>query len=638
MIPPSDDGGFTTLDWVVVAVYLAIVLGIGLHFARRASRGTADFILAGRSLPWWVAGTSIVATTFSSDTPLQVVKLVRQGGIAENWWWWSMAAGHVAGVFLFAPLWRRSRLLTDVGFIGLRYEGRSATALRIVEGLWQGLLVNGVVLASVTIGMATILRVTLGIDPDATVGFGVWQLDLATAVVGGLAIGTVGYSMLSGLYGVAWSDLPQFVIAMVGSVVLAVVVVWEIGGPSTMLERVAASPVAPDHAASMVPDLSGAAAIATVSAYFSINWWSKAPGHGALAQRLLATRDPRQGALALGWFVVAHYILRPWPWILVALASLVLVPTMVDPQTGVVTSSIPDQEVFPWMIRNHLGPGLRGLLVVALLGAFMSTVDTHVNLSSSYLLNDVVGPWRQARRSPSRVEESKQEPNPAEARRLVRQARLLALPVLALVLLVAQGFDDIIKIYKYLGVIAAGTAPVLILRWYWWRITAWTEIAAMLASLIVGNLLVSIGPLAVPVEGPDTLFGPRLLATMLIAAACWIPATRWSRPTSESGLQAFRRSVDPGGPGWARVAARDGGPPPPRLAPRIGWMVVGTVATWLGIMGMGWLVLGSPGSGILALVLAAGLGVASLRAASRLSGGEKGGLAPSSERFVDGRA
>ena len=638
MIPPSDDGGFTTLDWVVVAVYLAIVLGIGLHFARRASRGTADFILAGRSLPWWVAGTSIVATPFSSDTPLQVVKLVRQGGIAENWWWWSMAAGHVAGVFLFAPLWRRSRLLTDVGFIGLRYEGRSATALRIVEGLWQGLLVNGVVLASVTIGMATILRVTLGIDPDATVGFGVWQLDLATAVVGGLAIGTVGYSMLSGLYGVAWSDLPQFVIAMVGSVVLAVVVVWEIGGPSTMLERVAASPVAPDHAASMVPDLSGAAAIATVSAYFSINWWSKAPGHGALAQRLLATRDPRQGALALGWFVVAHYILRPWPWILVALASLVLVPTMVDPQTGVVTSSIPDQEVFPWMIRNHLGPGLRGLLVVALLGAFMSTVDTHVNLSSSYLLNDVVGPWRQARRSPSRVEESKQEPNPAEARRLVRQARLLALPVLALVLLVAQGFDDIIKIYKYLGVIAAGTAPVLILRWYWWRITAWTEIAAMLASLIVGNLLVSIGPLAVPVEGPDTLFGPRLLATMLIAAACWIPATRWSRPTSESGLQAFRRSVDPGGPGWARVAARDGGPPPPRLAPRIGWMVVGTVATWLGIMGMGWLVLGSPGSGILALVLAAGLGVASLRAASRLSGGEKGGLAPSSERFVDGRA
>lgn len=637
MIPPPDDGGFTTLDWMVVGIYLAVVLGIGLHFARRASRGTADFILAGRSLPWWVAGTSIVATTFSSDTPLQVVKLVRQGGIAENWWWWSMAAGHVAGVFLFAPLWRRSRLLTDVGFIGLRYEGRSATTLRIVEGLWQGLLVNGVVLASVTIGMATILRVTLGIDPEATVGIGVWQMDLATAVVGGLAIGTVGYSMLSGLYGVAWSDLPQFVIAMVGSVVLAVVVVWEIGGPSAMLERVAASPLAPDHAASMVPDLSGAAAIATVSAYFSINWWSKAPGHGALAQRLLATRDPRQGALALGWFVVAHYILRPWPWILVALASLVLVPTMVDPQTGVVTSSISDQEVFPWMIRNHLGPGLRGLLVVALLGAFMSTVDTHINLSSSYLLNDVVGPWRQARRGLSRVEETKNEPSPAEARRLVRQARLLALPVLALVLLVAQGFDDIIKIYKYLGVIAAGTAPVLILRWYWWRITAWTEIAAMLASLIVGNLLVSVGPLSVPVDGPDMLFGPRLLATMLIAAACWIPATRWSRPTSESGLRAFRRSVDPGGPGWARVAAQDGGPPPPRLAPRIAWMVVGTVATWLGIMGMGWLVLGSPGSGILTLAVASGLGVASLRAASRLSGVENGGLEPSSERFVDGR-
>lgn len=638
MNPPSDESGFATLDWVVVGIYLAIVLGIGLHFARRASRGTTDFILAGRSLPWWVAGTSIVATTFSSDTPLQVVKLVRQGGIAANWWWWSMAAGHVAGVFLFAPLWRRSRLLTDVGFIGLRYEGRGAFALRIVEGLWQGLLVNGVILASVTIGMATILRVTLGIDPEATVGFGAWRLDVATAVVGGLAIATVGYSMLSGLYGVAWSDLPQFVIAMVGSVVLAVVVVWEVGGPVTMLERIAASPLAPDGAASMVPDLSGAAAIATVSAYFSINWWSKAPGHGALAQRLLATRDPRQGALALGWFVVAHYILRPWPWILVALASLVLVPTVVDPQTGSITASISDQEVFPWMIRNHLGPGLRGLLVVALLGAFMSTVDTHVNLSSAYLLNDVVGPWRGARTTLSARDETRDEPSPAEARRRVRQARLLALPVLALVLLVAQGFDDIIKIYKYLGVIAAGTAPVLILRWYWWRITAWTEIAAMSASLVAGNLLVSVGPLAVPEDGPDTLFGPRLLATMLIAAACWIPATRWSRPTSDSRLRAFRRAVDPGGPGWARVARQDGGPAPPRIAPRIGWMVVGTVATWLGIMGMGWMVLGSPGWGVLILGLAAGLGFASLRAAARLSQGSTGAPETPPKGIGDGGA
>ena len=209
-------------DWVVIAGYLGLVLAIGIFFARRGSSSTGGYFLAGRSLPWWVAGTSIVATTFSSDTPLQVVSLVRQGGIGENWWWWSMAAGHAAGVFLFAPLWRRSALLTDVEFITTRYEGRSARLLRIVEGLWQGLLVNGVVLASVTIGMATIVRVMLGIPADAVIEIGGFRLDAATGLVAALAIATLCYSMLSGLYGVAWSDLPQFILAMVGSVVLAI--------------------------------------------------------------------------------------------------------------------------------------------------------------------------------------------------------------------------------------------------------------------------------------------------------------------------------------------------------------------------------------------------------------------------------
>ena len=252
----------TTIDWVVIASYLALVLGIGIYFARRGSRSTEGYFLAGRSLPWWVAGTSIVATTFSSDTPLQVVTLVRQGGIGENWWWWSMAAGHVAGVFLFAPLWRRSSLLTDVEFITARYEGLSARWLRIFEGLWQGLLVNGVVLASVTVGMATIARIMLGIPEDAVVTLGPIEVDSATALVAVLAICTLGYSLLSGLYGVAWSDVPQFILAMVGSVILAVVVLIDLGGPAAMLAKVDAVAWAPKNASSLAPNTGDAAAMA----------------------------------------------------------------------------------------------------------------------------------------------------------------------------------------------------------------------------------------------------------------------------------------------------------------------------------------------------------------------------------------
>ena len=608
----------TTIDWVVIAGYLALVFGIGIYFARRGSRSTEGYFLAGRSLPWWVAGTSIVATTFSSDTPLQVVTLVRQGGIGENWWWWSMAAGHVAGVFLFAPLWRRSALLTDVEFITSRYEGLSARLLRIFEGLWQGLLVNGVVLASVTVGMATIARIMLGIPEDAVVTLGPIEMDTATALVAALAVGTLGYSLLSGLYGVAWSDVPQFALAMLGSVILAVVVLIDLGGPAAMLAKVDAAAWAPKNASSLAPSTGDAAAMATAIAFFTLNWWAKAPGHGALAQRLLATRSPRDGALALAWFTVAHYVLRPWPWIIVALASLAVIPESFDEQLGIWVPAVADKDAFPWMIRSHLGAGARGLLVVSMLGAFMSTVDTHVNLSSAYLLNDVLRPaGRLLRRRPEPAAGAEAGGGPAE----VWKGRLLALPVFALVLLIAGGFDDIVALYKYLGVIAAGTAPVLILRWYWWRTTAWTEIAAMSTSLIAGNLLVRFGPLASPESGLDSQFGPRLIAVILISALVWIPATWLSQPASQERLRAFRRAIRPAGPGWRRIALEAGESPPAAIAPLLGWAILGTSAIWSAILGTGWLVLGSPLEGLAMLALAALLGVPTIRAASRVAEG-----------------
>ncbi len=339
------------------------------------------------------------------------------------------------------------------------------------------------------------------------------------------------------------------------------------------------------------------------------------PGHGALAQRLLATRSPRDGALALAWFTIAHYVLRPWPWIIVALASIVLVPATFDPVEGTWVASMPDKDAFPWMIRNHLGAGFRGLLVVAMLGAFMSTVDTHVNLSSAYLLNDVLRP---ARRLFRREAEPPSGSGDAGGAGEVWKARALAIPVLVLVLLVASGFDDIIKLYKYLGVIAAGTAPVLILRWYWWRTTAWSEIAAMGASLVAGNLLVRYGPLAVPSEGADDLFGPRLVAVTILSAAVWIPATMLSRPAGDERLIRFLATVQPGGPGW-RAFARRVGEPDPRgiLAPML-WAAVGTCGIWMAIVGIGWLLLGRPADGLLMVLGAAVLGVPTIRAAARL--------------------
>ena len=609
----AEGSSLVALDWVVIGGYLALVLGIALYFARRGSKSTGGYFLAGRSLPWWIAGTSIVATTFSSDTPIQVVKLVRNGGIGENWWWWAMAAGHAAGIFLFAPLWRRSGLLTDVELVTTRYEGMAARLLRIFDGLWQGLLVNGVVLASVTIAMAVIAGTLLGVPSDATMSLAGFEMSTTMVITIVLAVLTVGYSMLSGLYGVAWSDLPQFIVAMAGSIILAAVVVSDLGGPTEMLAKIDAQPWSEGKAGEIAPTGGTPLAIITVISWFTLNWWSRAPGHGALAQRLLAAKSPRDGALAMAWFTCAHYVLRPWPWILVAMASLAVIPQTLGPD-GVWVSAVDDQAVFPWMIKEYMGPGLRGLLAVSLLAAFMSTIDTHINLSSAYLLNDVIRPtWRLCRGKP-------ELPPGAEAeggKREVLYGRLLTLPVLCLVIVVAAGMDDIITLYKYLGVIMAGTAPIMILRWYWWRLTAWSEIAAMATSLVVGNLLAVWGPFVPPSDGPDINFGVRLLLVTGISACSWVVATLLSRPVSKSHLENFYRRVRPAGPGWGPIS-RSLGIVPDRILPLIGWSAVATTAIWGGIVGVGWLVLGQPGWGIGLLACSLALAIPATRRAGRV--------------------
>ena len=556
--PPST--GLATLDWLVIAAYLAGTLGIALFFRRRAGRSGTEFFLAGRSLPWWVAGTSIVATTFSSDTPLQVVRMVRDGGIGENWWWWSMAAGHAASIFLFASLWRRSRMVTDVGLIEFRYDGKAARVLRVFDGAHQGLLVGSCVVAGVSIGLGKILATMLSIAPDAT---WTWLADttglevpITTAIVLGLAALTFVYSILGGLHGVAWSDLVQFVVAMVGAVAVAWAVVDHFGGLAPMLEQASTHVPTGARHFGLLPDASFSNAMAfTVASWFFLAWWARAPGHGATAQRILATRGERDGVLAMLWFAIAHYALRPWPWIVVAIGSLAILPP----------GSIDAEAAYPAMIDRFCGVGVKGLLVAAMIAAFMSTLDTHLNLSASYLMNDVIGPLRR-RRTP-RHEAPAVDPIEADAeaashgdaraaRRDVLVGRALMLPIVAIVLLIASGFDDILAIYKFLAVMMSGSAAVLVLRWYWWRVNAWSEIAAMAASLLIGWHVSTLESIAIVKGEPDEHFGTRLAITMAFATATWLVVTFMTAPTRPETLERFWSRVRPPGPGWSRVAAR----------------------------------------------------------------------------------
>jgi len=546
--------GLVLGDWLVIAAYLGATLWISLFFRRRAALSGTEFFLAGRSLPWWVAGTSMVATTFSSDTPLQVTRMVRGGGVGENWWWWSLAAGHAAGIFLFASMWRRSRMVTDVGLIEFRYDGRSARVLRVVEGAYEGLLVGSCVIAGISIGLGKVLAVMLGLAPGAawTIPLGAASIDLpiTTTIVVAVALFTVLTSLLGGLHGVAWSDVVQFAIAMLGAGWLAFAVAGSFGGLGPMIDAASVHVRDPERAFGVLPDSSFSGAMQfTIATWFFVAWWARAPGHGAVAQRILAARDERQGVLALLWFAVAQYAIRPWPWILVAIGSLAVLPP----------GTIDAEAAYPTMIDRFCGPGLKGLLVAAMLAAFMSTLDTHLNLSGAYLINDVIGPMRRRGNSGGLPAEERLDADAREpqlARRDVRLGRLLMLPVVLGVLVIASGFDDILAIYKFLAVVMSGSAVVLILRWYWWRVNAWSEVAAIVGSLAIGWHVTSLDSIAIVPGRPDEHFGTRLALTLGFSTALALAVTWLTSPTSPEVLDRFYRRVRPSGPGWRAVAAR----------------------------------------------------------------------------------
>ncbi|HYT73958.1 MAG TPA: sodium:solute symporter family protein, partial [Vicinamibacterales bacterium] len=522
----------TVFDWSIIAGYFLFNLGIGVYYARRAGRSTQEFFLSGRDVPWWLAGTSMVATTFAADTPLVVTGLVASYGIAGNWLWWSMAMSGIMTVFLYARLWRRAGVMTDVEFAELRYSGRPAAVLRGFRALYLGIPINCIVLGWVNLAMLKILMATLGLDRGG-----------ALLVLLGILAFTAFYTTISGLWGVLVTDLFQFVLKMAMVILLAVLAVRAVGGIDALQMKIAALDAArgagsrlsffPQRGSAWMPAI-------TFFVYLAVNWWAswypgaEPGGGGYVAQRIFSAKDERQGVLATLWFNVAHYALRPWPWILTALATIVLYPNLVDKESGYIKALV-DPAVFP--------PALRGFMLAAFAAAYMSTIGTQLNWGASYIIND----WyrRFVKRDGSE-------------RHYIVASQLCTVGLTAISIFVTLHLETIGGAWKLLLVTGAGTGTVLLLRWYWWRINAWSEVSAMIVAAAVSLTLQTRWHWN---SDDPQQFAWLMLVTVGITTIAWLIVTFATAPEPVDTLVSFYRKVRPAGPGWHPIAAVAGVPP-----------------------------------------------------------------------------
>ena len=581
------------LDWIVVALYGLLVLAIGLRYARRAGTGAGEFFLSGRKLPWWLLGTSMVATTFSTDTPNLVADFVRDGGVAQNWSWWAFLITGMCTVFFYAKLWRRSGALTDIEFYELRYSGRPAAFLRGFRALYLGVFYNVMIIATVTLAATKIGGVLLGLDPLTTV-----------LIAGSVAM---VYSATSGLWGVVATDLVLFVVAMAGSVAAA----WfalqqpEVGGLAGLLANPAVQP-----AMSFLPDFSDwSVALGVFVVPIAVQWWSawypgaEPGGGGYVAQRMLAAKNERESMKATLWFNIAHYGLRPWPWIVVALCSMVVYPELADIQArfpNLDPSLVGNDLAYPAMLV-FLPAGLLGLVVASLAAAYMSTVSTQLNWGSSYVVNDFY----------------RRFVNPdASDRRLVAAGRLSTVGLMILGAFVALQLDTAGQGFQILLQIGAGTGLVFLLRWFWYRVNVWSELAGMTLSFLMALYFAFVhGRL-----GLDPLTGwQQLIAGVAVTTLGWLAVTLVTPPADAPTLQRFYDKIQPLGRGWCRVvdtsAARtdDGSV----TAAFLGWFL-GCVLVYGALFGTGYALYGRPLPATLALAISAGAGAWLFRLLPRL--------------------
>ena len=562
----------TLADWLVVALYFLFNLAIGLYYKSRAGKNVTEFFLSGRNVPWWLAGTSMVATTFAADTPLAVTGMVAVGGIAGNWLWWNFVASGMMTVFFYARLWRRSGVMTDIEFSEIRYSGKPAAFLRGFRALYLGVPINCIILGWVNLAMVKILGLVLGVDKFQ-----------ALLIVLGLITLTSFISTLSGLWGVLVTDLFQFVIKMSMVIALAVFAVQAVGGMDSLKIKLAALDQARatqggGSVLNFVPDLNSAwMPMITFLVYISMNWWStwypgaEPGGGGYVAQRMFSAKDEKNSLLATLWFNIAHYAVRPWPWILVALVSLVLFPGLQDPETGYIRVMV-----------AYLPPSLRGLMVAAFAAAYMSTIATQLNWGASYLVNDFYRRfWRRDRNDHHYVRAS--------------QWATIFLTIVSAV--ITFYMDSVAGAWKLLLVTGAGTGGVLLLRWYWWRINAWSEVAAMISGFVVSLAMQTVGGLD---KDQPRDFAWIMIVTVSITTVVWLIVTMATKPESEETLVAFYRRTHPSAAGWRPIAklAPDVRPSTDGLWNFLDW-ACGCVLIYGVLFGTGKLLLKEPSSGLL---------------------------------------
>ena len=568
------------LDWTLVALYFLGNAAIGLYYRSRAGKSVNEFFLSGRNVPWWLAGTSMVATTFAADTPLAVTGMVARGGIAGNWLWWCFVASGMMTVFFYARLWRRCGVMTDIEFTEIRYAGKPAAFLRGFRALYLGIPINCIVLGWVNLAMVKILMLVLGVTRFR-----------ALLVVLGLIAVTSLISTMSGLWGVLVTDVFQFAIKMAMVIALAVAAIQAVGGMDALKVKLAALDSARGVPAgghgsvlSFVPDLNSHwMPMITFLVYISLNWWAtwypgaEPGGGGYVAQRMFCARDEKHSLLATLWFNIAHFAIRPWPWILVALASLVLFPGLEDPETGYIRVMI-----------TCLPVSLRGLMVAAFAAAYMSTIATQLNWGASYIVNDFY------RRFINKD---------ADDRFYVRVSQGTTVLLTIVSAVVTFYMTSIGGAWKLLIVTGAGTGSVLLLRWYWWRINAWSEVSAMLAAFVTSVVLQTGSGL--DTDNPRE-FAWIMLITVGVTTAVWLATTFLTEPESKETLVSFYRRARPGVAGWKPVALLA----PDVRASRNGmynlldW-ACGCVLIYGALFGVGKLLLGETSTGI--WLLAAGL-------------------------------
>jgi len=568
-----------TLDWIVLALYGAICVAIGLAVMRRASQGRHEFFLSGRRLPWWLLGVSLVATTFSTDTPNLVTDLVRTGGVSQNWVWWAFAVTGMCTVFFYAKLWRRSAALTDIAFYEVRYSGKPAAFLRGFRAIYLGVFFNVMIMASVNLSATKIAGVMLG-----------W--DRSTAVLVGGAV-TVLYAASSGLSGVVLTDFVQFLIAMVGAVLAAVVALGlpQVGGLSGLFAHPAVAP-----RLSLLPDFSDwNTAIAVLVVPLAVQWWStwypgaEPGGGGYVAQRMLAAPTERDAMRTTLLFNVLHYAVRPWPWIIVALASLIIYPDLAS-----IAARFP--HIDPAIVRNdlaysamliYLPHGLFGLMIASLAAAYMSTISTHLNWGASYAVEDCYRRFL----APDKDE-----------RHYVNVGRAVTVGLIVLASALSLWLHNSYQAFQILLQIGAGTGLIFLLRWFWWRINAWSEIAGMGISFVVAvyfqfvHTALGFAPLSPTVQ---------LVTGIAITTVGWLAVTFATPPTDRATLQAFYDRIRPMGPGWQRAVTTGPATPGESVTAAFLCWFLGCVIIYAALFGTGYLLYGKPLPGIACLVAAA---------------------------------